>query len=74
MDLEEVKAFLEKHPNLKEERPGLYDFLADIYWCKLYKVGLEESEHLVGIEITELANGDPRAWSRELERYRGQRK
>lgn len=70
MDRVSVKAFFNRHPHLKEDKPGLYKFLADIYWREQYKVSRDEAEHLVKLKLAGPANTDPGAWARELERYR----
>ena len=74
MDIGELEVFFERHPKIREEKPGLYQFLADTYWRKLYEVDMDESEHLAEIEITGPGNDDPHVWARELEQHRGQRR
>ncbi len=70
MDRVSVKAFFNRHPHLKEDKPGLYKFLADIYWREQYKATIDEAEHLVKLKFAGPANADPGIWARELERYR----
>ena len=74
MDLVSLNAFFKQHPNLEEEKPGLYKFLADIYWRDQYSVSLDEAEHLAKITFMGPSNADPHIWARELERYQGQRR
>ena len=74
MDLMSLNEFLEKHSNLKEEKPGLNEFLVDIYWREQDKVTIDEAEHLAKINFTGPANNDSGTWARELERHRGERR
>ncbi len=48
MDLETVKTFFDRHPNLEEEKPGLYLFLLKADWREKYKIRVEEAEYLAG--------------------------
>ncbi len=70
MDWEEVKAFLDKHPDVEVEKPGLYIFLTDIDWRTDYPVDIGEAEHLAKIKFLASVNSNPLTWVRELLRYR----
>ena len=73
MEWEELKVFFEKHPHLKEKKPGLHKFLLDPYLREKYQVSLDEAEYLAGIEVKEQENASSFAWARELVRYRRKR-
>ena len=74
MDWEEVKIFLDKHPNFQVEKPGLYLFLNDTDWREKYRVSIGEAEHLAKIKFLGSVNSDPHIWTRELEQHRGERR
>ncbi len=73
MDWEEVKTFLDKHPDVEVEKPGLYIFLTDICWRIDYPISINEAEHLARIKFLDSVNSNPLTWARELLRYQGQR-
>jgi hypothetical protein len=71
MGLEDVKKFFSKHPNLKEEKPGLHKFLEEADWREKYEVSEDEAEYLVKIDIIgERIKTNPLIWAHELMRYR----
>ncbi len=70
MDLETVKAFFDRHPDLEEEKPGLYLFLFDADWREIYGVTMDEAEHLAQIDILGEPRNNPHIWAHELERCR----
>ena len=70
MDLETVKTFFDRHPDLEEEKPGLYLFLLDVDWREIYRVTEAEAEYLVQVDILGGVSGNPHVWAHELERYR----
>ena len=72
MDWAEVKAFLDEHPDVEAEQPGLYLFLTDIRWRTDYEVDIDEAEHLARIKFLDSINSNPLTWARELLRYRAQ--
>ncbi len=74
MDLETVKTFLDRHPHLEEEKPGLYLFLLDADWRERYRPTVDEAEHLTQIDILGEPSNNPHVWALELERYREERK
>jgi hypothetical protein len=71
MTLSQVKAFLKRHPDLEEQKPGLYQLLEEADWREEFKVREEEAEYLSQIEL--IGRGGPATpsmWARELELYR----
>ena len=46
MNLEDVKDFLKRSPNLEEKKPGLYQFLLEADWREKYKISVDEAEYL----------------------------
>ncbi len=71
MEWKDVKEFLAMHPNLEEEKPGLYKLLEEAGWREKYKISEDEAEYLVSINIVgERNKANPIIWAHELERYR----
>ena len=70
MEFEDVKKFFSKHPNLEEEKPGLYKLFEEADWRERYQVTLEEAEYLVTIQLVGSSKENPLAWVHELEQYR----
>ncbi len=70
MDLEDLKAFLDQHPHLEIEKPGLYLFLLKPDWREKYKIRVKEAEYLAGVKIPLGTINSPHTWIDELEWYR----